>query len=730
MKLRKIIIALCGLGALLCLLYHAKSRIGVDIVKGRHISEITSVPYVRGLFENVFTAYGAEDLTRNTEPGEIIVHYDKDAGRINPHVFGANLIAYDPATYESWARDFHGYYDYGAGIWDPKKGKNVEEVIDLARAAGITMLRFPGGCGTHHYDWKVTIGPQREHFLYGLDEFMATCRILGAEPVITVSYFTGDEDDAADLVEYLNAPDDGTNPCGGTDWASLRARNGHPAPYGVRYFEIGNEVWHGDHRSIGSVEPREYAARYLSYCARMKKVDPGIAIGALFHDHTWNSEVVDTVGEMMDFAVVHIYPRPGISRDEYERVSAKDIFEKVYFISLPHCEEKLRYVSRLLKEKVKKDIPLAVTEYNVSLVQERPLPYRHCLATALANAELLTQFMEPGNNVAMAHYWNFNNSYTGMIANGFHDNPGSLYDPYYARPNYYVHKMYREHFGTRLLPATYSGPSYDAGSLISAKELAGRSNAGTAGPNLIEKRPWIVKKVSGVRASEAREVLQIEFDNPSQTNYFHSYKRTPVEGDTFYRLSGYIKADSLKDPVGVCLEVQDGRGWGATHSAAATRTIRGTNEWRYVEVYYKTLPEAEFVNIYARRNGSHGPYSGKAYFKETAFQKFTPREGIVSVPYLSVNASRSNDGDTVYLMVVNKKASAGIHARVTIEGFGDTAHVRVWVLNGPELEATNEGDHARVTVTPKELGAVRNGFTAYFEPHSITALEVHAKETE
>lgn len=51
----------------------------------------------------------------------------------------------------------------------------------------------------------------------------------------------GDADDAADLIEYLNA-EVGSNPNGGTAWAEARAANGHEEPYNVRYFEIGNEM--------------------------------------------------------------------------------------------------------------------------------------------------------------------------------------------------------------------------------------------------------------------------------------------------------------------------------------------------------------------------------------------------------------------------------------------------------------------------------------------------------
>ena len=59
--------------------------------------------------------------------------------------------------------------------------------------------------------------------------------------------------DAADLVEYLNAPQ-GSHPNGGTAWADVRAKNGHPEPYGIRYFEIGNEMYCGVSDS-GSTRP-------------------------------------------------------------------------------------------------------------------------------------------------------------------------------------------------------------------------------------------------------------------------------------------------------------------------------------------------------------------------------------------------------------------------------------------------------------------------------------------
>lgn len=63
---------------------------------------------------------------------------------------------------------------------------------------------------------------------------------IQSEIVYVYGFGRGSAQDAADLVEYLNAPA-GSNPGGGVAWADIRKENGHAEPYNVRYFEIGNE---------------------------------------------------------------------------------------------------------------------------------------------------------------------------------------------------------------------------------------------------------------------------------------------------------------------------------------------------------------------------------------------------------------------------------------------------------------------------------------------------------
>jgi alpha-N-arabinofuranosidase len=394
----------------------------------------------------------------------ITIYTSREIGQINRKVFGSNFLGYDPATYEDDRSEYYGYSDYGAGIWDPRHKRSVKEVVVLAKDSGVSIARFPGGCGVHHYNWKKAIGRNREHFLYGIDEFLETCEEIGAEAVITVSYFTGTEQDAADLVEYLLSPDDGSNPNGGIDWAKERSANGHSAPYyNVKYFEMDNETYHGDHRNIKTVSPEEYADRYLKYYEAMKSVEPQINIGVVLcpiYWDNWNRRVLNVVKDKVDFGIVHTYPVP--EEGDLRLMGAKQIFEISLGIPVFGDEVNFQDILKLLKAESGRDIPLAITEYNGGFAQEKPVPYRHCLGTALINAELLRIFMKPEHKILMANYWQFCNSYWGMVKSqeDFMKHDYRYPIAYIKRPNYYVFELYNKHFGSELIMADVESGFY------------------------------------------------------------------------------------------------------------------------------------------------------------------------------------------------------------------------------------------------------------------------------
>ena len=145
-----------------------------------------------------------------------------------------------------------------------------QDVIDGCRELGIGALRWPGGCCADHYHWKNGIGkdrPSRLHPMadsanpvwrqdFGTDEFLRFCELTGADPVLTVNTATGTPEEFLDWFEYANGPAE-------TKYGAMRAENGHPEPYNVKFWGIGNtdeNVWHIDYNN-----PVAYAQTYLRF---------------------------------------------------------------------------------------------------------------------------------------------------------------------------------------------------------------------------------------------------------------------------------------------------------------------------------------------------------------------------------------------------------------------------------------------------------------------------------
>jgi alpha-L-arabinofuranosidase len=161
-------------------------------------------------------------------------------------------------------------------------------LVDPARQAALDVIRpqwirFPGSAIANTYDWKRAVGPQNARTrnmdgrldqlapvsnAFGPDEAAALMEQAGGTLVMTVP-FNSTAQDAADLVEYMNAVNDGDHP-----WAALRAANGHPLPYGVKYWTIAGDsstsaaaIWtawphDGDDAAKNGIAPTSDQAQY------------------------------------------------------------------------------------------------------------------------------------------------------------------------------------------------------------------------------------------------------------------------------------------------------------------------------------------------------------------------------------------------------------------------------------------------------------------------------------
>jgi alpha-N-arabinofuranosidase len=152
----------------------------------------------------------------------------------------------------------------------------------IARSLQSGMWRLPGGNFLSDWDWHGAIGPRDKRApMYdeawsamqpndiGMDEWMELTRIVGVEPYITVNAGLGDENSAAEEVEYLNGPVT-------SEWGAKRAANGHPQPYGVKYWNIGNEPY--GWWQIGKTSLDYFMLKHNRFAAAMRAVDPSIVL--------------------------------------------------------------------------------------------------------------------------------------------------------------------------------------------------------------------------------------------------------------------------------------------------------------------------------------------------------------------------------------------------------------------------------------------------------------------
>ena len=192
---------------------------------------------------------------------------------------------------------------------DTYKGHGLRK--DLAQALADLQprfMRFPGGCVVHGggdgfwntYHWKNTIGPRHQrqqlkntwgyHQSMGLGyyEYFQFCEDLGMQPVpilpcgvscqganggwnmwptqaqdvCPMSEIDKWAQDALDLIEWANG-DPATS-----KWAKMRAEQGHPKPFGLKYLGIGNEE---------KISP-EFIERFKYIYNKVMKAHPEIII--------------------------------------------------------------------------------------------------------------------------------------------------------------------------------------------------------------------------------------------------------------------------------------------------------------------------------------------------------------------------------------------------------------------------------------------------------------------
>lgn len=248
--------------------------------------------------------------------GSVVIDAGNRIGTISPDFYSMNLT-----FYMNW-NDSSYYQD--------------ENVRSKARALKLGTMRIPGGFEADYWRWwdgfasawKDDLG--NGHTATTYKQFADFIEASGAKAQAIVNYMTGTPLEAANWLEYAN----GVLPAGfqpGAGWtissyagnqqapqyyfAWKRAAEGHPAPYNIEKWEIGNEIYYQLPNKYGA--GGEYGTRYVSFydslharATQVGSIPIKVAPILIYNDGggaSWNNAVLGAAKGKFEALLFHWY---------------------------------------------------------------------------------------------------------------------------------------------------------------------------------------------------------------------------------------------------------------------------------------------------------------------------------------------------------------------------------------------------------------------------------------
>ncbi|MBL7040477.1 MAG: alpha-L-arabinofuranosidase [Pirellulaceae bacterium] len=375
------------------------------------------------------------------------------------------------------------------------------DTLRLLEELDSPVYRWPGGNFVSGYDWRDGIGPRDrrpprknpawkgiEHNDFGLDDFMTFCRVLGTEPYIAVNSGLAGVENAVGEVQYANgAPD---SPMG-----KLRAKNGHPEPYKVNWWGIGNEMYGG--WQLGHMPLEDYIKKHNVFADAMRAEDPSITLVAVGATGKWSEGMMQFCADHMELISEHFYRQGHTGLASHVRQIPDAVRQKAE----AHRDYRRRFDS--LKGK---DIDIALDEWNYWYGPHvyGELGTRYFLKDALGIAAGLNEYARQSDIMFMANYAQTVNVIgcikTSKTAASFATTGLAL-------------KLYRKHFGVTPVAVTTELPLDVAASLT---EDGRTLTVAVVNPTMRELE--LPLTISGAALAGAGQRWEIAGDDPMAYN--------------------------------------------------------------------------------------------------------------------------------------------------------------------------------------------------------------------
>ncbi|HSE30004.1 MAG TPA: alpha-L-arabinofuranosidase C-terminal domain-containing protein [Pyrinomonadaceae bacterium] len=405
---------------------------------------------------------------------EILVN--EPIGKISPEIYSHFIEHLGAVIYD--------------GIWVGEKSKVPnyngirKALVDNLKKLKPAVIRYPGGCFADQYDWRDGVGPRdkrptRVNFWadtrykttkayedleggpqkyesnhFGTDEFVAFCRMVGAEPYLAANVRSRDVRVFLEWLEYCNAP------ANLTTWSSERVKNGYREPHKVSFWGVGNESW----GCGGDFTPDEYATEFRKFTAwlptygvQLKLIGSGPNGG----DVNWTRKFFEglalkggrQIAKLYGWGLHYYCGSTGQQiANEYTENEWYDLLERSNRMETL-VEDHWQVMGEFDRER---RVKLAVDEWGAWHKQDADVPpgylyaYAGTLRDALISAINLDIFQRHADKVVMAN--------PAQLVNTIHSLFHTYEDKFILTPNYHVFEMYMPHSGATALRTEFIAP--------------------------------------------------------------------------------------------------------------------------------------------------------------------------------------------------------------------------------------------------------------------------------
>ena len=286
------------------------------------------------------------------------------------------------------------------------------DVVANLKAIGPKLLRWPGGNFAGEYRWKDGLQPVDEraplqaateietqpysdgydYHEMNTDDFIALCREVGAEPLITINLAWSTPEESAQWVEYCNGSED-------TEYGKKRAERGHKEPYNVHFWSLGNEM--GYSHMEGPKGPEGYASMAETHADAMLKVTPNLHLfsSGPYPNDNWAKKSAAKLADKAKYISLHTYPLFGNYYSTDIRYTTpeeiKSSYEKVAQ-SYKGCVNSAKRMRECLNT-TEKELYISYDEWNQWFAWYRP----SCVAEGIFSANMMHFFLNESNNLGM-----------------------------------------------------------------------------------------------------------------------------------------------------------------------------------------------------------------------------------------------------------------------------------------------------------------------------------------